>query len=103
MHYYMYGKVLEPPPSLIGVACLQGGEQTPELMHNLSSSSSIVSNDPTIYCIGEETMAPSSALPIGATRVVCEMQSLVLALHGLLDCICPSIATRSNNTSYLNL
>ncbi|KZT09713.1 uncharacterized protein LAESUDRAFT_810681 [Laetiporus sulphureus 93-53] len=79
MHYYMYGKVLEPPPSLAGAACLQGGEQTPELTLNLSPSSTIVSfNDLTIYRIGEETMAPTSALPIGATRVVSEMQPLLV-------------------------
>lgn len=32
--------------------------------------------DLTIWRIGEETMAPSSALPIGATRVVSEMQPI---------------------------
>ena len=70
MHYYMYGKVLEPPPSLAGVACLQGGEQTPELTLNLSPSSSIVSfNDLTIYRIGEGAFSrfSSALIPINSS------------------------------------
>ncbi|OCH84996.1 Clp1-domain-containing protein [Obba rivulosa] len=78
MHNYMYGEVIEPPPGL-GTGYLQGGEQTPDLTHRLAPSSSQVAfGDLTIYRIGEETMAPTSALPIGATRVVSEMQPLVV-------------------------
>ncbi|KAH9930627.1 uncharacterized protein B0H18DRAFT_992607 [Fomitopsis serialis] len=74
---YMYGKVLRPPPGLSSTTYLQGGEQAADLTLNLAPVSSIVSfSDLTIYRIGEETMAPTSALPIGATRVVSEMQPL---------------------------
>jgi len=74
---YMYGKVIRPPPGLSSTTYLQGGEQAADLTLNLAPVSSIVSfSDLTIYRIGEETMAPTSALPIGATRVVSEMQPL---------------------------
>ncbi|KAH9833021.1 Pre-mRNA cleavage complex II protein Clp1-domain-containing protein [Rhodofomes roseus] len=76
---YMYGKILQPPPGLSTKMYLQGGEQIPDLTLNLAPVSSIVSfGDLTLYRIGEETMAPTSALPIGATRVVSEMQPLLV-------------------------
>ncbi|PCH37779.1 hypothetical protein WOLCODRAFT_135845 [Wolfiporia cocos MD-104 SS10] len=79
LHNYMYGRVLEPPSGLAVNTYLQGGEQTPELSLNLAPQSTVVSfGDLTIYRIGEETMAPTSALPIGATRVVSEMQPLLV-------------------------
>ncbi|KAL6301804.1 hypothetical protein BKA93DRAFT_795947 [Sparassis latifolia] len=79
LHKYMYGQVIEPPSGLSSTVCMQGGEQTPDLTLALSPSSSVISfSDLRIYRIGEETMAPVSALPIGATRVVSEMQPLVV-------------------------
>ncbi|EMD38020.1 hypothetical protein CERSUDRAFT_113133 [Gelatoporia subvermispora B] len=78
MHNYMYGEVIEAPAGL-GAGYLQAGEQTPDLTHRLAPSSSQVAfGDLTIYRIGEETMAPTSALPIGAARVVSEMQPLLV-------------------------
>ncbi|EPS95186.1 hypothetical protein FOMPIDRAFT_1054431 [Fomitopsis schrenkii] len=76
---YMYGKALQPPPGLSTKTHLQGGEQTADQTLNLAPVSSIVGfGDLTIYRIGEENMAPTSALPIGATRVVSEMQPLLV-------------------------
>ncbi|KAI0950043.1 Cleavage polyadenylation factor subunit clp1 [Taiwanofungus camphoratus] len=79
LHNYMYGHVVEPPPGLSSATHLQGGEQTADLTLHLAPQSSIVGfGDLVIYRIGEETMAPTSALPIGATRVVSEMQPLLV-------------------------
>lgn len=79
LYNYMYGRIIPPPPGLPPTNVLQGGEQTPDLTLNLAPSSSIVAfGDLTLYRIGEETMAPTSALPIGATRVVSEMQPLLV-------------------------
>ncbi|CCM00528.1 uncharacterized protein FIBRA_02562 [Fibroporia radiculosa] len=76
---YMYGKVIPPPPGLSALPYLQGGEQTSDLTLNLAPSSSVIMfSDLVIYRIGEETMAPTSALPIGAARVVSEMQPLIV-------------------------
>ncbi|KAI0780453.1 Pre-mRNA cleavage complex II protein Clp1-domain-containing protein [Trametes elegans] len=78
-HNYFYGHLIEPPPGLSTKAYIQAGEQTPDLTMHLSPSSMTVNfGDITIYRIGEETMAPSSALPIGAARVVSEMQPLLV-------------------------
>ncbi|KAI0371672.1 hypothetical protein BV20DRAFT_964891 [Pilatotrama ljubarskyi] len=77
LHNYFYGYLIEPPSGLSTKAYVQGGEQTPDLtMHLSPSSMSVNFGDITIYRIGEETMAPTSALPIGAARVVSEMQPL---------------------------
>ncbi|KAI0647520.1 hypothetical protein C8Q79DRAFT_959857 [Trametes meyenii] len=79
LHNYFYGHLIEAPPGLSTKAYVQGGEQTPDLTMHLSPSSMTVNfGDITIYRIGEETMAPTSALPIGATRVVSEMQPLLV-------------------------
>ncbi|KAI0807663.1 Pre-mRNA cleavage complex II protein Clp1-domain-containing protein [Fomes fomentarius] len=79
LHTYFYGHLIEPPLGLSTKAYLQGGEQTPDLTLQLSPSSTSVNfGDITIYRIGEETMAPTSALPIGAARVVSEMQPLLV-------------------------
>ncbi|KAI0672749.1 Pre-mRNA cleavage complex II protein Clp1-domain-containing protein [Trametes maxima] len=79
LHNYFYGHLIEAPPGLSTKAYVQGGEQTPDLTMRLSPSSMTVNfGDITIYRIGEETMAPTSALPIGATRVVSEMQPLLV-------------------------
>jgi len=84
MHSYMYGeRITAPPglPSLISAPAstgyLIGGEPSTDL--TLAPSSTVVNfSDLTIWRIGEETMAPTSALPIGATRVVSEMQPLLV-------------------------
>ena len=90
---------MQPPPGLSTKAYIQGGEQTPDQTLQLSPLSATINfGDIVIYRIGEgetfgpwslanwmtlrcvlaETMAPSSALPIGAARVVSEMQPLVV-------------------------
>jgi len=91
----MYGQNIEAPQGI--PSPLIGGEALTDLI--LSPSSTVINfSDLTIYRIGEgrnrcfylpllrsltiaignttETMAPPSALPIGATRVVSEMQPL---------------------------
>ncbi|KAI0636507.1 hypothetical protein C8Q77DRAFT_1093114 [Trametes polyzona] len=79
LHNYFYGYLVDPPPGLSTKAYIQAGEQTPDLTMHLSPSSMTVNfGDITIYRIGEETMAPTSALPIGAARVVSEMQPLLV-------------------------
>lgn len=88
----MYGQKIDPPP---GVSSgLVGGETDSELI--LSPSSTIINfGDLAIYRIGQgeslilpltrvaqlvrsESMAPSSALPIGAARTLSEMQPALL-------------------------
>jgi len=67
----MYGQIIEIPAGISSATL--GGETMTDLV--LSPSSTIVNfGDLAIYRIGEETMAPSSALPIGGTRIVTEMQ-----------------------------
>jgi polyribonucleotide 5'-hydroxyl-kinase len=75
LHAYMYGERIDPPP---GVSSgLVGREAATELI--LSPSSSIINfGDLAIYRIGLESMAPSSALPIGATRILSELQPTLL-------------------------
>lgn len=71
LHTYMYGQVIQAPPGISNATL--GGESLTDLV--LSPSSSVIKfEDLSIFRIGAETMAPSSALPIGATRVVSEMQ-----------------------------
>lgn len=68
---YLYGQSLPLPPGVTSATL--GGEALEEL--SLSPHSLIVDfNDLKIYHIGEEVMAPSSALPIGAARSISEMQ-----------------------------
>ncbi|KAG7092739.1 Cleavage polyadenylation factor subunit clp1 [Marasmius oreades] len=87
-HGYMYGEVIRPPPGI--TSGTQGGEALTDL--TLSPSSTVVNfSDLKIYRIGAATMAPSSALPIGATRSVSEMQPVLvepsLPGSGLLNAI----------------
>ncbi|KAF9014076.1 Pre-mRNA cleavage complex II protein Clp1-domain-containing protein [Cyathus striatus] len=71
LHTYMYGQVIQAPPGVSSPSL--GGESLSDLI--LSPSSTVINfGDLSIFRIGAETMAPSSALPIGATRVVSEMQ-----------------------------
>jgi len=79
MHSYMYGERLSPPPgfpSLAGPGYLIGGEQQSADLTLAPSSTVVNFSDLAIWRIGEETMAPTSALPIGAARTVSEMQPL---------------------------
>lgn len=71
IHTYLYGQRILAPA---GIACATvGGEPLTDLV--LSPSSTVINfDDLSIFRIGAETMAPSSALPIGATRVMSEMQ-----------------------------
>ncbi|KAF8912084.1 Pre-mRNA cleavage complex II protein Clp1-domain-containing protein [Gymnopilus junonius] len=75
MHTYMYGQVIKPPPGVTKGTL--GGENLTDLI--LSPSSTVVNfGDLQIYRIGSDTMAPSDALPVGATRTVSEMQPVVV-------------------------
>lgn len=70
IHAYMYGHNIQPPPGV--TSALLAGEPVADLI--LSPSATTVGfNELAIYRIGGE-MAPSSALPIGGTRMVSEMQ-----------------------------
>ncbi|KAI0031721.1 Clp1-domain-containing protein [Vararia minispora EC-137] len=73
IHNYMYGQAFSPPQGLGPlVQATPGGEAA--LEQRLAPSSQVVSvEDLVIYRIGEESMAPTSALPIGATRTVSEL------------------------------
>ncbi|RDB21156.1 mRNA cleavage and polyadenylation factor CLP1 [Hypsizygus marmoreus] len=71
LHTYMYGQTILAPPGISSATL--GGESLTDLV--LSPSSTVINfDDLSIFRIGAETMAPSSALPIGAARVVSEMQ-----------------------------
>ncbi|KAF8503385.1 Clp1-domain-containing protein [Russula emetica] len=74
LHTYFYGQTITPPPGLsitsIGDADFEG--------HLAPSSSVIPFGELSFLRIGEKSMAPSSALPIGATRTVNEMQPIIL-------------------------
>ncbi|KAH9981105.1 Pre-mRNA cleavage complex II protein Clp1-domain-containing protein [Lactifluus volemus] len=92
VHTYMYGQVITPPRGLsasaIGDADFDG---------RLAPSSSVIPfGELSFLRIGEKSMAPSSALPIGATRTVNEMQPIPLdpASHGsgLLNAIVALLA-----------
>ncbi|KAF8463804.1 Pre-mRNA cleavage complex II protein Clp1-domain-containing protein [Gautieria morchelliformis] len=75
LHSYLYGQSLPLPPGVSSATL--GGEALEEL--SLSPHSLVIEfSDLTIYRIGEEAMAPTSALPIGASRVVSEMQPVVV-------------------------
>ncbi|KAK7037986.1 mRNA cleavage and polyadenylation factor CLP1 [Favolaschia claudopus] len=75
LHSYFYGQVI-PPPAGISAASL-GGETLSDLV--LSPSSTVINfDDLSIFRIGAESMAPSSALPIGAARAVSETQAVAI-------------------------
>ncbi|TRM56420.1 hypothetical protein BD626DRAFT_507954 [Schizophyllum amplum] len=75
MHAYFYGHVIHPPAGVSNP--LLGGEAPSDLI--LSPSSTVISfKDLAIYCIGAESMAPSSALSIGAVRLISEMQPVLV-------------------------
>jgi len=113
----MYGQVIEAPPG-ISAASL-GGETMTDLV--LSPSSTVINfNDLKIYRIGEgsashhfshcsvdmdasESMAPSSALPIGGTRILSEMQPVLIdpshSGSGLLNAVFALLAPPSPDES----
>ncbi|KAJ7157002.1 Pre-mRNA cleavage complex II protein Clp1-domain-containing protein [Mycena crocata] len=98
LHTYMYGQII-PPPAGISSASL-GGETLSDLV--LSPSSTIINfDDLSIFRIGAETMAPSSALPIGAARTVSETQAVPIdpsqpgsgLLNAVLAVLAPPVNT----------
>jgi len=77
LHLYMYGVQLQRhlPPSVSASAL--GEDLTNDA--GLSPSSMVIGFDVlSIYRIGGESMAPNSALPIGAARVVSETQPILV-------------------------
>lgn len=92
LHSYMYGQVIKSPPGITNGSL--GGENLGDLV--LSPLSTAINfGDLKIYKIGSgwetnsmsnysatysllDTMAPSDALPVGATRTVSEMQPVLV-------------------------
>ncbi|KAI0273413.1 Pre-mRNA cleavage complex II protein Clp1-domain-containing protein [Gloeopeniophorella convolvens] len=92
LHTYMYGQVITPPPGLPATAA---GDA--DFDGHLNPSSSVIPfGELSLLRIGEKTMAPSSALPIGATRTVNEMQPILvdpgLPGSGLMNAIVALLA-----------
>ncbi|KAH9966846.1 Pre-mRNA cleavage complex II protein Clp1-domain-containing protein [Russula dissimulans] len=74
LHTYFYGQVIAAPRGLSATAI---GEA--DFDGRLAPSSSVIPfGELSFLRIGEKSMAPSSALPIGATRTVNEMQPIML-------------------------
>ncbi|KIJ41322.1 hypothetical protein M422DRAFT_48778 [Sphaerobolus stellatus SS14] len=72
---YLYGQSIPLPPGVTNATL--GGETMQDF--TLSPHSLVIEFSALkIYRIGEETMAPSSALPIGASRAVSEMQPVLV-------------------------
>ncbi|KAJ7221034.1 Pre-mRNA cleavage complex II protein Clp1-domain-containing protein [Mycena haematopus] len=97
LHSYFYGQII-PPPAGISSALL-GGESLSDLV--LSPSSTVINfGDLSIFRIGAETMAPSSALPIGAARAVSETQAVsidpAMPGSGLLNAVLAVLALPTN-------
>ncbi|KAF9469333.1 Pre-mRNA cleavage complex II protein Clp1-domain-containing protein [Collybia nuda] len=93
LHTYMYGQIIQAPPGISSATL--GGEALTDLV--LSPSSTVINfDDLSIFRIGAETMAPSSALPIGAARVVSEMQPVPIdpaqSGSGLLNAVLAILA-----------
>ncbi|KAJ7685464.1 Pre-mRNA cleavage complex II protein Clp1-domain-containing protein [Mycena polygramma] len=98
LHTYMYGQVIPPPPGISSASL--GGETLSDLV--LSPSSTVINfDDLSIFRIGAETMAPSSALPIGAARAVSETQAVPIDPaqpgSGLLNAVLAVLAPPLNN------
>jgi len=95
---YFYGLSVQLPRNFSATAASLGGEASLEL--GLSPYSSVIGfDDITIYRIGGETMAPSSALPVGASRTVSEMQPVRIdpsqRSSGLLNALLALLAPAS--------
>ncbi|EUC57845.1 mRNA cleavage and polyadenylation factor CLP1 [Rhizoctonia solani AG-3 Rhs1AP] len=91
---YFYGTPLYLPPSMNPATAQLGGEATTET--TLSPFSvTLNAGDLQIYRIGSISLAPSSALPIGATRTIGEIQPLRVdvesggILHSVLALLAP--------------
>ncbi|KAF9447863.1 hypothetical protein P691DRAFT_670597 [Macrolepiota fuliginosa MF-IS2] len=75
IHTYMYGTNIRPPPGIPTNSIFIAGEPNSDLILS-PASTTIGFNELSIFRIGTEAMAPASALPIGAKRVVSEMQPI---------------------------
>lgn len=91
---YFYGTPLYLPASMNPATAQLGGEAATEM--TLSPfSSTLDMRDLQIYRIGDTTLAPSSALPIGATRAIGETQPVRVdtesggVLHSVLALLSP--------------
>ncbi|KAJ7510160.1 Pre-mRNA cleavage complex II protein Clp1-domain-containing protein [Mycena galericulata] len=98
LHTYMYGQIIPPPPGISSASL--GGETLSDLV--LAPSSTVINfDDLSIFRIGAETMAPSSALPIGAARAVSETQAVPIdpaqpgsgLLNAVLAVLAPPVNT----------
>lgn len=78
LHTYFYGESFTPPPGLkLRSNAVYGGEALSDLV--LSPASTTVGfEELAVWQIGEKSLAPSSALPVGATRTVSEMQPILI-------------------------
>ncbi|EKM82406.1 hypothetical protein AGABI1DRAFT_104404 [Agaricus bisporus var. burnettii JB137-S8] len=75
IHTYMYGTSIRPPSGISTNNVSVAGEPISDMI--LSPASTTMNlNELSIFRIGTEAMAPASALPIGAKRVVSEMQPI---------------------------
>ncbi|QRV87386.1 mRNA cleavage and polyadenylation factor CLP1 [Ceratobasidium sp. AG-Ba] len=91
---YFYGTPLYLPPSMNATMAQLGGEAATDM--TLSPfSTTLDANELRIYRIGDTTLAPTSALPIGATRAIGEMQPVRVdvssggLLHSVLALLAP--------------
>ncbi|CEL59631.1 Protein CLP1 OS=Laccaria bicolor (strain S238N-H82 / ATCC MYA-4686) GN=CLP1 PE=3 SV=1 [Rhizoctonia solani AG-1 IB] len=91
---YFYGTPLYLPPSVNPATAQLGGEATTET--TLSPFSiTLNASDLQIYRIGSTALVPTSALPIGATRAVGEIQPVRVdiesggILHSVLALLAP--------------
>ncbi|KAG8760525.1 Cleavage polyadenylation factor subunit clp1 [Ceratobasidium sp. 428] len=97
---YFYGTPLYLPPSMNAATAQLGGEAATEMTLSPFSTTLDV-NEIRIYRIGDTSLAPSSALPIGATRTVGEMQPVRVELSsgGLLHSVLALLAPFDSNPS----
>ncbi|KAG8722481.1 Cleavage polyadenylation factor subunit clp1 [Ceratobasidium sp. 394] len=96
---YFYGTPLYLPPSMNIATAQLGGEATEMTLSPFSTTLDI--NEIRIYRIGDTSLAPSSALPIGATRAIGEMQPVRVDLDsgGLLHSVLALLAPFDSNPS----
>ncbi|KAJ1308731.1 hypothetical protein OPQ81_004422 [Rhizoctonia solani] len=99
---YFYGTPLYLPPSMNPATAQLGGEATTET--TLSPFSvTLNAGDLQIYRIGSTVIAPSSALPIGATRAIGEVQPVRVdvesggILHSVLALLAPFDSSPSDD------
>ncbi|KXN91403.1 mRNA cleavage and polyadenylation factor CLP1 [Leucoagaricus sp. SymC.cos] len=75
IHTYMYGTNIKPPPGVPSSSISIAGEPNSDLILS-PASTTVTVGELSVFRIGTEAMAPASALPIGAKRVVSEMQPI---------------------------